>query len=257
MIVHQVQLIQTKLHPKGEGMTNLSKLLSEVELADYLKVSVYKLRRDRVQNRGINYVKYGRTVRYPLEKYRAIPGAKYSYSIFGKIKRLQVGPLVVKKALSIFGKQICDQARLPMLQASNNKSYTITKSKSGQYNYHYDKLTIQDYLDVLSSDYEQTKKGSYLCKCPLKHNHPHEDETKSLVLSEGRDQNVVFYCLSHGGNENNMHFNDGECTQKKLSAKFHYLLKDNGTLDKKCKVYHYGKDETSSKDYVKRCLFRW
>lgn len=67
MIVHQVQLIQKKLHPKGEGMTNLSKLLSEVELADYLKVSVYKLRRDRVQNRGINYVKYGRTVRYPLE----------------------------------------------------------------------------------------------------------------------------------------------------------------------------------------------
>ena len=62
-----MQLIQTKLHPKGEGMTNLSKLLSEVELADYLKVSVYKLRRDRVQNRGINYVKYGRTVRYPLE----------------------------------------------------------------------------------------------------------------------------------------------------------------------------------------------
>jgi hypothetical protein len=62
-----VQLIQTKLHPKGEGMTNLSKLLSENDLADYLKVSVYKLRRDRVENRGIPYVKYGRTVRYPLD----------------------------------------------------------------------------------------------------------------------------------------------------------------------------------------------
>ena len=62
-----MQLIQTKLHPKGEGMTNLSKLLSENDLADYLKVSVYKLRRDRVENRGIPYVKYGRTVRYPLD----------------------------------------------------------------------------------------------------------------------------------------------------------------------------------------------
>ena len=134
-----------------------------------------------------------------------------------------------------------------MLDTFNYKNNTTTKSKSGQYKYHYDKLTIQDYLDVLSSNYEETKRGSYLCKCPLKHNHPNEDETKSLVLSEGRDQNVVFYCLSHGGNENNMHFNDGQCTQKKLSAKFHYLLKDNGTLDKKCKVYHYGKDESHPK----------
>ena len=67
MIVHQVQLIQKKLHPKGEGMTNLVKQLSESDLADYLQVSVYKLRRDRVENRGIPYVKYGRTVRYPID----------------------------------------------------------------------------------------------------------------------------------------------------------------------------------------------
>jgi len=124
-----------------------------------------------------------------------------------------------------------------------NSNTTTTKNKSGRYIYHYDRLTIQDHLNVLSNDYERKSNGSYLCRCPLKHNHPHEDETKSLVISEGRDQSVVYYCLSHGGNGNNMHFNDGECTQKKLSAKFHQLLRDNGTLDKVCKVYHYGKDE--------------
>ena len=48
-------------------MTNLVKQLSENDLANYLQVSVYKLRRDRVENREIPYVKYGRTVRYPLD----------------------------------------------------------------------------------------------------------------------------------------------------------------------------------------------
>lgn len=48
-------------------MTNLVKQLSENDLANYLQVSVYKLRKDRVENRGISYVKYGRTVRYPLD----------------------------------------------------------------------------------------------------------------------------------------------------------------------------------------------
>ena len=48
-------------------MTNLIKQLSENDLANYLQVSVYKLRKDRVENRGISYVKYGRTVRYPLD----------------------------------------------------------------------------------------------------------------------------------------------------------------------------------------------
>ena len=60
-------IVQKLLHPKGEGMTNLVKQLSENDLANYLQVSVYKLRKDRVQNRGIPYVKYGRTVRYPLD----------------------------------------------------------------------------------------------------------------------------------------------------------------------------------------------
>ncbi len=60
-------IVQKLLHPKGEGMTNLVKQLSENDLANYLQVSVYKLRRDRVENRGIPYVKYGRTVRYPLD----------------------------------------------------------------------------------------------------------------------------------------------------------------------------------------------
>ena len=129
-----------------------------------------------------------------------------------------------------------------MSKAFYNNS-TTTKNKSGQYQYHYDRLTIQDHLNVLSNDYERKSNGSYLCRCPLKHNHPHEDETKSLVISEGRDRSVVYYCLSHGGNGNNMHFNDGACTQKKLAAKFHTLLRENGTLDKKCKVYHAGPGE--------------
>ena len=60
-------IVQKLLHPKGEGMTNLVKQLSENDLANYLQVSVYKLRKDRVQNRGIPYVKYGRIVRYPLD----------------------------------------------------------------------------------------------------------------------------------------------------------------------------------------------
>lgn len=60
-------IVQKFIHPKGEGMTNLVKQLSENDLANYLQVSVYKLRRDRVENRGIPYVKYGRTVRYPLD----------------------------------------------------------------------------------------------------------------------------------------------------------------------------------------------
>ena len=62
-----VFIVQKLLNPKGEGMTNLVKQLSENDLANYLQVSVYKLRSDRVENRGIPYVKYGRTVRYPLD----------------------------------------------------------------------------------------------------------------------------------------------------------------------------------------------
>ena len=67
MMTRGVFIVQKLLHPKGEGMTNLVKQLSENDLANYLQVSVYKLRKDRVQNRGIPYVKYGRTVRYPLD----------------------------------------------------------------------------------------------------------------------------------------------------------------------------------------------
>ena len=48
-------------------MDKYQRFLTEHELANYFKVSVHKLRRDRVKNRGVPYIKYGRQVRYPVE----------------------------------------------------------------------------------------------------------------------------------------------------------------------------------------------
>ena len=44
------------------------KFLKETQVAHYLKISVWKLRKDREYNRGLPYVKIGRSVRYPVEK---------------------------------------------------------------------------------------------------------------------------------------------------------------------------------------------
>ena len=44
----------------------LEPLLSEKSLAEYLDVSVSKLRRDREKNRGIRYQKIGNLVSYPI-----------------------------------------------------------------------------------------------------------------------------------------------------------------------------------------------
>lgn len=41
-------------------------LLTETELADILKVSIHKLRRDRWQGGGVDYVKVGGSVRYMM-----------------------------------------------------------------------------------------------------------------------------------------------------------------------------------------------
>ena len=42
-------------------------LLSEKDLADYMRVSVWKLRKDREKNRGIPFIKILRTVRYNMD----------------------------------------------------------------------------------------------------------------------------------------------------------------------------------------------
>ena len=42
-------------------------LLSEKDLADYMRVSVWKLRKDRERNRGIPFFKISRTVRYSMD----------------------------------------------------------------------------------------------------------------------------------------------------------------------------------------------
>ena len=42
-------------------------LLSEKDLADYMGVSVWKLRKDRERNRGIPFFKISRTVRYSMD----------------------------------------------------------------------------------------------------------------------------------------------------------------------------------------------
>jgi predicted DNA-binding transcriptional regulator AlpA len=44
------------------------KFLKEAQVAHYFKLSVWKLRKDRENNRGLPYVKIGRLVRYPVEK---------------------------------------------------------------------------------------------------------------------------------------------------------------------------------------------
>ena len=42
-------------------------LISEKDLADYMRVSVWKLRKDRERNRGIPFIKILRTVRYSMD----------------------------------------------------------------------------------------------------------------------------------------------------------------------------------------------
>lgn len=51
---------------KGEIMVT-DNLLSEKDLADYMRVSVWKLRKDRERNRGIPFIKILRTVRYSMD----------------------------------------------------------------------------------------------------------------------------------------------------------------------------------------------
>jgi len=45
----------------------MKQLLNEKDLADFLQVSVYKLRKDRVKNRGIPWIKIAHTVRYSMD----------------------------------------------------------------------------------------------------------------------------------------------------------------------------------------------
>ena len=42
-------------------------LLSEKDLANFMQVSVYKLRKDRVKNRGVSFIKISHTVRYSMD----------------------------------------------------------------------------------------------------------------------------------------------------------------------------------------------
>ena len=42
-------------------------LLSEKDLTDFMQVSVYKLRKDRVKNRGVSFIKISHTVRYSMD----------------------------------------------------------------------------------------------------------------------------------------------------------------------------------------------
>jgi hypothetical protein len=51
---------------KGEIMAT-DNLLSEKDLADFMRVSVWKLRKDREKNRGIPFIKILRTVRYNMD----------------------------------------------------------------------------------------------------------------------------------------------------------------------------------------------
>ena len=44
--------------------------LTETEVADMLRVSLSKLRTDRLKSRGISYVKFGRLVRYAVDDVR-------------------------------------------------------------------------------------------------------------------------------------------------------------------------------------------
>jgi len=46
---------------------DLSKYVTENEVADLTSLSVQRLRNDRFQQKGIPYVKIGRSVRYNLE----------------------------------------------------------------------------------------------------------------------------------------------------------------------------------------------
>lgn len=48
-------------------MRDLSKYVTENEVADLTSLSVQRLRNDRFQQKGIPYVKIGRSVRYNLE----------------------------------------------------------------------------------------------------------------------------------------------------------------------------------------------
>jgi len=45
----------------------MKQLLNEKDLANFLQVSVYKLRKDRVENRGIPWIKISHTVRYSMD----------------------------------------------------------------------------------------------------------------------------------------------------------------------------------------------
>ncbi len=45
----------------------MKQLLNEKDLANFLQVSVYKLRKDRVKNRGIPWIKISHTVRYSMD----------------------------------------------------------------------------------------------------------------------------------------------------------------------------------------------
>lgn len=48
-------------------MKDFSKYVTENEIADLTSLSVQRLRNDRFQQKGIPYVKIGRSVRYNLE----------------------------------------------------------------------------------------------------------------------------------------------------------------------------------------------
>ena len=87
-------------------------------------------------------------------------------------------------------------------------------------------LTIDDYLNLLHNVEEHNRKGdniTYKAQCPLKHNHPNNDQTSSFVISKGDKVEVVYTCMSQGGPK-------GKCNQKALTDWFINQFKKNKIL---------------------------
>ena len=89
-------------------------------------------------------------------------------------------------------------------------------------------LTIQDYLNQLTNVEEHSRKDkniTYKARCPLHHNHPNGDRNSSFIISNGRYQDVVYHCMSQGGDK-------GKCNQKVLTDWFVKRFKELKLLTK-------------------------
>jgi len=61
--------------------------------------------------------------------------------------------------------------------------------------------TISDYLDCFPDQTYKKKDNTYICRCPLSHNHKNNDKHPSFVVNEiysdkYKKDIVVFSCLS-------------------------------------------------------------